>query len=229
MKLGASIGFNGFLLGGFALLTAGILASVNLLTLEPIAKAEQAAAQKALLEILPTNTHDNDLLNDTLALTDTWQTQLHADKKATIFRARTKGEINAIIVPVTAPDGYSGDIKIIVGVRKDQTIAGVRVVKHAETPGLGDKVDTKKTNWILSFNNKSLLAPNPDKWKVKKDGGEFDQFTGATITPRATVKQVKVVLDFVAENFDTLFEPSEQTVIQNKTNAIDTTSDEAQP
>lgn len=206
MKLVKSIGFNGVLLGGFAMLTAAALATVNQLTLEPIAKAEQAAAQKALLEILPANTHDNDLLNDTLDIEEIWQTQLHTDPSAKIYRARVNGEINAIIIPATAPDGYSGNIKMIIGIRKDQSIAGVRIIKHSETPGLGDKVELKKSPWILTFNDKSLLAPITNQWRVKKDGGQFDQFTGATITPRATVKQVKNTLEFAKQNFEFLFD-----------------------
>ncbi|MDN3638852.1 electron transport complex subunit RsxG [Simiduia curdlanivorans] len=206
MKLLSSIGFNGLLLGGFAILTAAALATVNQLTLEPIAKAEQAAAQKALLEILPATTHDNDLLNDTLAIKVQWQKQLHTDANATIYRARMNEQINAVIIPTVAPDGYSGKIKMIVGINKDHSIAGVRVIKHTETPGLGDKVELKKSNWILSFNQKSLSRPMPEKWQVKKDGGEFDQFTGATITPRAAVKQIKKTLAFAQENHNSLFD-----------------------
>mgnify|MGYP000931419909 CR=1 FL=1 len=95
---------------------------------------------------------------------------------------------------------------MIIGIRKDQSIAGVRIIKHSETPGLGDKVELKKSPWILTFNDKSLLAPITNQWRVKKDGGQFDQFTGATITPRATVKQVKNTLEFAKQNFDFLFD-----------------------
>ncbi|BFM10720.1 electron transport complex subunit RsxG [Simiduia litorea] len=206
MKLISSIGFNGLLLGGFAILTAAALATVNQLTIEPIAKAEQAAAQKALLEILPAATHDNDLLHDTLAIDEQWQKQLHTDTNAVIFRARKNGQINAVIIPTVAPDGYSGKIKMIVGINMDQSIAGVRVIKHTETPGLGDKVELKKSDWILSFNQKSLSLPTPENWQVKKDGGDFDQFTGATITPRATVKQIKKTLAFAREHHKALFD-----------------------
>lgn len=207
MKLGRSMGFNGALLAGFALLTALILASVNELTRAPIAQAERDSAQRALLEILPADSHDNSLIEDTLTLEPAWQVQLN--NAGVIYRARRQGKVSAVIVPVDAPDGYSGKIKLIVGVRADKTLAGVRVLSHTETPGLGDKVDLKKSPWILSFNGTSLTAPAQQYWAVKKDGGQFDQFTGATITPRAVVRQVKNVLLFVEQHYTQLFEIDE--------------------
>lgn len=202
MKLTHSISKNSFLLGCFALITAGLLASVNQVTKGPIAEAERAAARKALLEILPPHTHDNQLLDDTLALTDAWQKQLNSSADANIHLARKGGKVIAAIVPITAPDGYSGKIKMIVGINRNLTIAGVRVLTHSETPGLGDKIELKKSDWILSFNGKALGST---RWQVKKDGGEFDQFTGATITPRAVVKQTKNALAFAKENHSVLF------------------------
>lgn len=206
MNLSRSISFNSLLLGIFALVIAALLAWVNLVTKAPIAAAERAAAQKALLEILPPETHDNDLLTDTLALTAAWQKQLNSDAESKIYRARKNGRIEAAIIPLTAPDGYSGNIKLIVGINRDLTVAGVRALSHTETPGLGDRIDIKKSPWVLSFNHRSLNNPAENQWKVKKDGGAFDQFTGATITPRAVVKQVKQALIFARENQQQLFE-----------------------
>jgi Na+-translocating ferredoxin:NAD+ oxidoreductase subunit G len=203
--LGRSISKNSLLLAAFALATAGTLALTNLGTKDRIATAERAAQQRALFEIVPLNMHDNDLLNDTMAVPSSAQELLHVSDDAVIYRARHNGEISALIVPARARDGYSGDIDLIVGVNRDGSLAGVRVIKHKETPGLGDKIDLKKNPWILSFNGKSLQLPTLDFWKVKKDGGEFDQFAGATITPRAVVGQVKRVLEFVAANQATLF------------------------
>jgi len=111
-------------------------------------------------------------------------------------------------LPTVAPDGYSGDIKLIVGINLDGTIAGVRALSHKETPGLGDKVDLRKSNWILNFNGRSLLQPSIEQWAVKKDGGTFDQFTGATITPRAVVKSVKKALLFFQQQRDVIFPSS---------------------
>lgn len=209
--LGQSISKNSLILAGFALITAGTLALTNLGTQERIAAAERAAQQRALFEIIPLQAHDNDLLNDTIAVPDSAWEPLGAGATSKIYRARRDGEISALIIPATAHDGYSGDISMIVGVNRDGTIAGVRVLLHKETPGLGDKIDLKKHQWILSFNGKSLSVPVIEEWKVKKDGGEFDQFAGATITPRAVVGQVKRVLEFVAANHPTLFDNQQAT------------------
>ena len=203
--LGQSISKNSLLLGAFALATAATLALTNLGTKDRIAAAERAAQQRALYEVIPPSAHDNDLLSDTIPVPPAaWET-LGADSESKIHRARQQGEISALIIPAVAHDGYSGDIRMIVGVNRDGSIAGVRVLLHKETPGLGDKIELKKHQWILSFNGKSLQVPVLEDWKVKKDGGVFDQFAGATITPRAVVGQVKRVLEFVAANQQSLF------------------------
>lgn len=213
---GWSIGKNSLLLGAFALVTAGVLAGTYQLTREQIASSERAAAQQALLEIIPRERHDNDLLADTLPVPDESLNQLGLDGPADIHIARQADEIQAIIVPAVAPDGYSGDIRMIVGVNRDGTIAGMRVLTHRETPGLGDKVELKKSDWVLSFNGKSLENPEPDQWQVKKDGGHFDQFTGATITPRAVVNQVRKVLMFVEAHREQLFPGTEPPTSQSE-------------
>ncbi len=105
-------------------------------------------------------------------------------------------DVIAVIIPATARDGYTGDIDLIIGINADGTVAGVRVLSHRETPGLGDKVDYKKSQWVDGFIGRSLLNPHPEQWAVKRDGGEFDQFTGATITPRAVTKAVKQALEY---------------------------------
>lgn len=195
--LGASISKNSLLLAAFALLAAGGLALTNEGTKERIQQAERAAQQKALFEIVPRSRHDNDLLMDTLPIPQDYWSTLGLKAGGDIHIARQQGQVVAMIIPAVAPDGYSGDIRMIVGVNRDGSIAGVRVLTHNETPGLGDKVDLKKDEWILSFNGTSLLTPAASEWAVKKDGGAFDQFTGATITPRAVVNQVRRVLEFV--------------------------------
>lgn len=195
--LGTSISKNSMLLAAFALLAAGGLALTNEGTKERIQQAERAAQQKALFEIVPRSLHDNDLLSDTIPIPEDYWPTLGLKDGGNIHVARMQGQVVAMIIPAVAPDGYSGDIRMIVGVNRDGSIAGVRVLTHNETPGLGDKLDLKKDDWILSFNGKSLLAPAAAAWAVRKDGGEFDQFTGATITPRAVVHQVRRVLEFV--------------------------------
>lgn len=205
MKMPASIGKNSILLFLFALITAGILASTYEGTKETIALEERRAAEKALLEIVPQARFDNDLLLDTITLNEAAIPYLGKVANEQIYVARKNNAVVAVIVPAIAPDGYSGDIKLITGVNIDGSIAGVRVLRHKETPGLGDKIDHKKSDWITHFNGKSLNHPKPEKWGVKKDGGMFDQFTGATITPRAVVNQIQRVLTYVEENKDTLF------------------------
>ncbi len=208
--LGASISKNSLLLGSFALITAGILASTQEGTRERIAAAEYRAAQKALLEIVPMERHDNDLLLDTLDVPADYWPELGLDSTSNIHIARQAGQVVAVIVPAVAPDGYSGDIKMIVGINRDGSVAGVRVLSHTETPGLGDKVELKKSDWILGFNNRSLSNPSHERWQVKKDGGDFDQFTGATITPRAVINQVKRALIFTQGYREQLF-PTDNT------------------
>jgi len=188
-----------------------MLAGVNEGTKERIAQEVRIAQQRALYEIVPQSRIDNDLLMDTQAIpAEAWDL-LGLPNGGEVYLARQDGEIVALIIPATAPDGYSGEIGMIVGVNRDGTIAGVRVLSHKETPGLGDKVELSKSNWILGFDGRSLQNPQASQWKVKKDGGEFDQFTGATITPRAVVQQIKRVLEFVAAHETELFS-SEDTV-----------------
>lgn len=210
MKLSTSISKNSFLLFMFALVTAGVLAATYEGTKETIATAERRAAEKALLEIVPSERIDNDLLLDTQVIDPSAWALLGIKKASNIHIARKDGGVIAVIVPATAPDGYSGDIKMIIGVNRDGSVAGVRVLAHTETPGLGDKIDLKKSQWIKSFDGLSLNKPDEAGWKVKKDGGEFDQFTGATITPRAVVKQVRNTLAFIENNKQSLFVENKQ-------------------
>jgi electron transport complex protein RnfG len=122
------------------------------------------------------------------------------------YRVRQNGTVIGVILPATARDGYSGDIRALVGIRRDGTVAGVRVVAHRETPGLGDKVDIRKSDWVIDFNRRSLADPNLAGWNVKKDGGVFDQFTGATVTPRAVILATRRALEYANLNTATLFE-----------------------
>ncbi len=200
-----SMSKNSLLLFLFALLTAGILATTFEGTKEAIALAERKAAEKALLEIIPANRIDNDLLLDTIEIPSSAWPELGLKNGGNIHIARKNNQVVAVIIPAVAPDGYSGDIKMIAGINNNGTIAGVRVLTHTETPGLGDKVDLKKSDWITRFDNKSLEQPSISQWKVKKDGGDFDQFTGATITPRAVVRQIRKVLEFVKREQTLLF------------------------
>ena len=163
-----SMGRNSILLALFALVTALILASTYRLTEDRIAESERIAAQKALFEIIPVERHNNDLLLDVQPIPKQYWESLGLESGGDIHIARLDGQPIAAIIPSITPQGYSGDIAMIVGVNFDGTIAGVRVVEHKETPGLGDKVDLRKSDWILSFNGKSLSNPQPNAWNVKK-------------------------------------------------------------
>ena len=193
MTLGDSISKNAILLGAFALLTAAILAGTQLMTKDRIAAAERKAAEQALLEIIASldKTHNNDLLDDVQVIPQSLQRTLNWKGAEKVYLAKNNDELLAYLLPTTATEGYSGDIKLLIGITPEGVLSGVRVLAHKETPGLGDKVDLKKSDWILSFTGRTYDEANKQQWAVKKDGGDFDQFTGATITPRAVVKQVK--------------------------------------
>lgn len=211
-----SIGKSSLLLGAFALVTTALLALAAEITKAPIAQAEREARQKALFEILPRTSHDNDLLTEVIPVPQDAWAGLGLKSGGEIHVARRADNSVAVIIPAVAPDGYSGEIRMIVGINADGSIAGVRILAHHETPGLGDKIDLNKSAWILAFNEKSLQNPEPAQWKVKKDGGQFDQFAGATITPRAVVNQVRQVLEFVDSHRDELFQTAGATSEHNR-------------
>jgi len=206
--LGQSITRNSVLLALFAVCTTALIAGTFLLTKDDIAQQKRLAEEKALLEIFPRSRHDNSLLDDTIPV-GPQDTGLGLAEEKHVYIARQGGKVVGIIVPVVAPDGYSGEIELIVGVNADGTVAGVRALVHKETPGLGDKVDLKKSKWVLGFNGKSLSNPTIDGWHVKKDKGEFDQFTGATITPRAVVAATLRALQFAQADKKRLFDERE--------------------
>ncbi|HIQ54027.1 electron transport complex subunit RsxG [Halopseudomonas pachastrellae] len=199
---------NSVILGLFAVATVGMIAVTQQTTAERISEAQRRVQLSALNEIVPHDQHDNDLLTDSFSVQDRQYLSLSAPADA--YRARQGERVSAVILPVVAPDGYSGRIDLLVGIRADGSIAGVRSVSHRETPGLGDKIDAGKSQWILSFNGKSLSMPIPEQWAVKKDGGQFDQFTGATITPRAVVKAVYQALTYFDEHRTALLQLDEE-------------------
>ena len=182
------IAYQPILLGIFALLASGALAWASSATGDAIAAAEAKDLRDSLSEVLPAGLADNDFLKDTVDLKN-------GEKTVTIYRARKEGVVKAALFKV-AERGYAGDIQVLMAVGSDGKTLGVRVLKHSETPGLGDKIEVKKDPWVKSFDGKSLGDPAPEKWAVRKDGGIFDQFAGATITPRAVVKAVKGGMDF---------------------------------
>lgn len=194
---------SGALLAAFAIAGAALVAFTWQQTHEQIAKIERETLLNSLHDILPEDAYDNELYEDTIEVTDA--DLLGTGKPVTVFRARKNGQPVAALFTVIAPNGYGGPIKLLVGIRYDGSIAGVRVIDQHETPGLGDKVESDRSDWIYGFKGKSLDNPKPENWAVRKDGGRFDQFTGATITPRAVVKAVHNALIYFKEHRDALF------------------------
>ncbi len=184
---------NAAVLGLFAIVTVGAVTLLQQGTAERIQAAERAAQVRALGEILPAGSYDNHLLDDSVPIQD----RLLGNKSPLpAYVAIKDGRPSAVILQAIAPDGYSGAIHLLVGIHADGRVAGVRVIGHRETPGLGDKIELAKSRWIRSFEGKSLSSPEADGWAVKKDRGEFDQFAGATITPRAVVGAVHRALQY---------------------------------
>lgn len=181
------LSYQGLLLGSVALLTTAALVFASRATEADIRAAELLDLKQSLAIVLP-GQYDNDITQDTLVLPG-------ATGDVTVYRARHAGKVDAVVYRVTG-QGYAGAIVCVMGISREGKILGVRVLKHSETPGLGDKIEPAKSKWIFAFGGKFLGEPALEKWAVKKDGGVFDQFAGATITPRAVVKAVKGGLEF---------------------------------
>ena len=218
---------NGLMLGAFAVVTTALIALTFYGTSDKIEQQKQQKLLSVLNEVVPSEFHDNALYAN---CTQVNAVELGGKKSHKVYRATLNGSPSALVLEATAPNGYSGDIDIVVGVNvkatvfspaknsddvtaidntssvnADMTVLGVRVIEHKETPGLGDKIELAVSNWITSFNGKSFSKDNLAPWQVKKDGGEFDQFTGATITPRAVVGAVREALLYAHTNKSALF------------------------
>ncbi|WP_105896846.1 electron transport complex subunit RsxG [Haemophilus influenzae] len=176
----------GILLGFVALLCTAISAGIFFLTKDKINAVIAAQQRELLLQVIPQDYFNNNLLESAVIPQDK---NLVGIQK--IYFAKKDGNVSAYAYETTAPDGYSGDIRLLVGLDPKGEVLGVRVIEHHETPGLGDKIERRISNWILGFTNQPINEHNLSEWAVKKDGGKFDQFSGATITPRAVVNQTK--------------------------------------
>lgn len=187
-RLKARISYQTLLLAGFALAASALLGIGDWKTrdLNEMRRLEDLKA--SLAQVIPDELYDNDLLQSTVIVPGDG---LPNAQEIVVYVARKQGSTKAAAFRLTAPDGYSGNIDMVIGIDRNGEILGVRVIAHTETPGLGDKIEIAKSDWILSFNGRSLENPTIEQWAVKKDGGEFDQFSGATITPRAIVNAVR--------------------------------------
>lgn len=192
------------ILGLFSMVGTGLVALTFKGTAARIAENERQSLLRNLHQIIAPTEHDNVLDSDLITVTDP---ALPGGKEGVkVYRARRDGHPVAAVLATSSSGGYSGNIRLLVGIRYDGTLAGVRVVAHKETPGLGDGIEAERSDWILDFTGRSLHNPGEKGWKVKKDGGQFDQFTGATVTPRAVVEAVYQTLRYYQQHREALFD-----------------------
>ncbi|MCB8748061.1 electron transport complex subunit RsxG [Rhodoferax sp. U2-2l] len=194
-------GKHAVVLGGFSLVATLLLTVAYSLTKAPIEQSALEDLRHSLEQVIPASIHDNNPAGDTLEL-------LVDGAPVLVYRARQTKQITGVAFE-TNTSGYSGDIRLLLGIDKNGQLLGVRVLHHTETPGLGDKIEVTRTDWITRFTGKSLTNPPEEKWAVKKDGGPFDQFAGATITPRAVVKGVRDGLRLFAAHRDELLQEAQ--------------------
>lgn len=194
------VGYQAVLLGGFSTLATALLVAGNIATKEAIQARQKEDLLDSLAQVVPDARYDNDLLAHPLQIMD------EKGKPVTIYRGTIGAQVNALAWEISG-QGYAGEMRLILGLDAEGKVLGVRVLSHAETPGLGDKIEVAKDSWILSFNGLSLGDPPDSEWAVKKDGGRFDQFSGATITPRGVVSAIKDGLAFFKHNRTELLNP----------------------
>ncbi|QLB13259.1 electron transport complex protein RnfG [Bisgaardia hudsonensis] len=188
MQILKTTSYYGILLAFIALICTALSTGIYFLTKNKIDSEIEKQQQQRLTEVIPQKYYDNDLLS---SCSDSTIETIKTENINKICTAKKNGKITAYAFETIAPDGYSGNIRLLIGLSPVGEVLGVRVVEHQETPGLGDKIDLRISDWILSFTNKIITPNDQSEWAVKKDGGKFDQFAGATITPRAVVNQVK--------------------------------------
>ncbi len=186
-----------------AVVLAAVISLVAGATRERIQRNEQAWLQQRLDALIAPTMHDNDLLTDRIVVSS--PDMLGTDAPVTIFRARRRGEPVAAVLYTVAPDGYQAPIEMLVAIAHDGTLIGVQIVRHRETQGLGDQFENRRADWLSAFKGLSLNDPPQQRWSVRKDGGDFDEFTGATITPRAIVRATRRALEYYAARRDSIF------------------------
>lgn len=190
------------LIGVVAILTAA-LALLAEQTRDRILANQQSALLQAIAALLPPGSYDNDILKDRIAVRSDL---LGSSNPVQIFRARRDGQPVAVLINAIAPDGYRGPIELLIAINYDGALYGVQVLDHDETPGLGDAFENRDADWLADFRGRSLENPAQARWTVRKDGGEFDAFTGATVTPRAIVKAVRKSMEYYRTRREALFE-----------------------
>lgn len=187
-----TLAYPAVLMGGVALLVCSLLLVTDNLTAQPIADRQREDLTKLMNQVLPSSDYDNQPLDQK------YQQEING-QNFIFYRARLQKKVSAIIL-FTKTSGYSGDIALLIAIKADGELSGVRVLSHTETPGLGDKIEQAKSDWILAFSGLSLTHPEKKGWAVKKEGGQFDAFTGATITPHAVINGVYKTLQLFKDN-----------------------------
>lgn len=198
---------HGWLLGAFALVTSGLIALTHTLTKARIAEQEQAKLLSTLNKIIPETGYNNALSNDCIVISDPLLSQR---KPMQLYRARLNDKPFALAAEVVSPEGYNGNIKMLVAVLENKTLGGVRVLSHKETPGLGDKIEERISDWITQFNGLPASHVHENVWAVKKDGGQYDQFTGATITPRAVLNGTQNAVTYLQASWSQAFQDTDK-------------------
>lgn len=193
---------NGLVLGGSTAIAILVIVLAFTLTRAPIEKTAQQQLQGNLNQLLITDSYDNNPATDIIMVSDP---ALGSTEQQPLYRARASGKPTGAVVSTTAPNGYNGPIKMLVGFNYDGDIVAVRVTHHQETPGLGDDIDEQRSNWIHSFDGLHPSSMKSGDWEVRKNGGAFDQFTGATITPRAVIHSIENTAQWYKSNRDNLF------------------------
>ena len=202
-KKRASVWSTALILAVLAAVCAVLVATTHRVTAPRIAENEQAYLEASLQPVLEGIEYDGKLSDSTITIPPPHE--LPGNQPATIYRVYADGKPIAALFIVSARDGYAGPIKLLIGVDGDGILTRARVLEHRETPGMGDAIESSKSDWIEQFNRRSLTDPAEEGWLIKRDGGEFDQLTGASITPRAVVKAIKETLIYFANNTETVF------------------------
>ena len=212
MSIFAAMSKNSQILALFAIACTTTVGIVNELTKDRIFIQQKKQLLSTLNSIIEPERYNNELALDCVNVTSS---DLGTDEQQTMYLARLDSVPVAGAITAVAPDGYSGNIELIVAVNVDGSVNGVRILSHQETPGLGDKIELAKSDWVTSFSGKTLMGKSDSRWAVAKDGGMFDQFTGATITPRAVVKAVKKATLYFSKNQKELFSQQNDCMLKN--------------
>lgn len=203
---------SGFTLAIIAAVCTGLVAFTWQLTNAHIAANQQAWLERSLQPALSGLVFDNNVTESMITLQPPHD--LPGSEAAVIYRVYAGDRPVAALFLVTARDGYSGPIRVLVGIDVNGSVTGVRVVEHRETPGLGDRVEASRSDWVLQFDGHSLHDPEPGGWAIKRDGGQFDQLTGASVTPRAVIKAIRETLQYFDANAEAIFAASAQSDAQ---------------